>query len=144
MQVSALPKGQGTVIPRRELLCVWGWAMGALQVSRGGCESPAGGWWPAPSSAARPTQAAGWHCTPTHTGLLCHRDCSGSGLPHPANLFSFSWKECHETHGIEHKAGVFTTTGITCIPNVRKYTKILLLLQVPHAWSCSPYLRSSL
>lgn len=59
------------------------------------------------------------------------RDSSGSGLPHPANPFSFEWKERHETP--EHKA--FPTTGITRTSNLRNHTKILL--QVPRAWSCS-------
>lgn len=32
-----------------------------------------------------------------HTQSTTHRrDFSGSGLPHPANLFSFKWKECHK------------------------------------------------
>lgn len=138
MQVSALPKGQGTVILWRELLCVWG--------EHGRGEQ---GWlW----VTCRRVVTCSQLCSTSHTGCLVtlhsytprvqHRTavppgCSGSGLPHPANLFSFKWKECHKTPGIGHKVGVFTTTGITCMPNMRKYTKILLLLQV---WNCFKYL----
>lgn len=91
------------------------------------------------------------HPLPAHTALLHARAAtqgrhfSGSGFSYPANLSSFKCKECHETAGIEHKAGVFTVTGNamkllalsirlglyrdrdygTCISNLRKCTKIL-------------------
>lgn len=91
MHVAPLPKGQGTVTAWRELLCVWGWATwgpGRAGVSRGGClrgTHPQQGRWPAPSSAAHPTQAAWWRCTPTHpqrnTGLLCRRDSRAQDIP---------------------------------------------------------------
>lgn len=120
MQVCALPKGQGTVIPWRELLCVWG-EQGWLWVT------------------CRRVVTCSQLCSTSHTGCLVtlhsytprvqHRTavppgCSGSGLPHPANLFSFKWKECHKTPGSEIRLVSLPQQGSPAYPtweNTPKY-----------------------
>lgn len=50
-------------------------------------------------------------------------------------IFFFKCKECHETSGIEHKAGVFTTTVLWYlhIQPEKIHQNTVKLLQVPHA-----------
>lgn len=136
MHAPALPKSQGTVTPRREMLCVWGWAMwapGRARVGRGGC-----------LRASHPQEGVvtcSQLCSTSHTGCLVTLHSYIPGVQHRTGVPpGFQWlrifPSCQSFFLSVKNAMKLLALSIrlvslprhdygTCISNLRKYTKIL-------------------